>query len=463
MLTRDKLHPYQLAGYQRIIDNTHTGLFLDMGLGKTVTTLTAINDLIYADLAIRNALIVAPRRVVESVWRQEAKKWEHLHHLSIAPIHGTPSQRKFGMTRNADIYLVSRDNLAWLCGQFGGSRLPFDMLVIDESSSFKNHASQRFKALKLVQADFKRVVILTGTPAPNSLADLWSQIWLLDRGERLGRTITSFREVYLRRAYNGFGYEVPQASVNEIQNRIADIVVSMKAADYLTLPKRITNIIRLEMPPELKHKYRDFEREKVLELISECEGEVKVTAANAAALSNKLLQFSNGAVYTHKPGEPHAYEVIHDMKLDALEEILESAQGNPVLVAWGYRSDAERIMKRFKAYKPRQMSSDKDVAEWNAGKIPLMLMHPASGGHGLNLQEGGHMIVWYGNTWSLELEEQFNARVDRQGQTKTPIIHKLVVEGTVDEMVIEAQERKADGQNALMAAVKLLVNKINKF
>lgn len=426
-----------------------------MGLGKTVTTLTAISDLIYERLEVDRVLVVAPKRVAESVWMQEAQKWEHLKHLRFSLIAGSASKRQTALKKDADIYLVSRDNIAWLCGLFGGSKLPFCMLVIDELSSFKNHASVRFKALKLVQSSFNRIVGLTGTPAPNGLIDLWAQIWLLDRGERLGKTITAYREAFFNRAYSGFGYDIRSGSSEDIHQRIGDIVVSMKAEDYLDLPKRITNIVRIDMSDDLKRQYKEFEREKVLELFEAGE---TITAANAAALTNKLLQFANGAVYDSQKEVHH----VHDLKLVALEDIVEAAQGAPILVAWAYKSDADRIERHFKKIKPRRLGGDSDVLDWNAGKIPMMLMHPASGGHGLNLQKGGHIIVWFGNTWSLELEEQFNARVDRQGQTKTPIIYKLAIAGTMDERVIDVLDGKSETQSHLMDAVKLTLDEYRR-
>ena len=449
LLRREQMHGYQWRAYDEAIRQTHLGLFLDMGLGKTVTSLTVINDLIYSYLDVDTVLVVAPKRVAESVWMQEAQKWDHLKHLRFSLIAGTAKKREVALHKPADVYLISRDNIAWLCGLFGGTSLPFDMLVIDELSSFKNHASARFKALKLVQSSFSRVLGLTGTPAPNGLIDLWAQVWLLDRGERLGKTITAYREAFFIRSYSGFGYDIRSESADEIHRRIADKCLSMSAEDYLDLPKRITNIIRVPMPDDVRKAYKEFEREKVLELRDET-----ITAANAAALTNKLLQFANGAVYD----VDKTYHEIHRLKLEVLEELVEAAQGQPFLVFWSYKSDAERIENHFKKLKPRRMSCDKDVEDWNAGKIQMLLMHPASGGHGLNLQKGGNQVVWFGNTWSNELEKQANARIDRQGQTKTPIIHKIVLAATMDEHVINAVDEKAETENNLMSAVKLLLD-----
>ena len=444
-----KLHPYQEQAVEHIFRHNKCGLFLDMGLGKTVSTLTAINRLIFEEVEVNKVLVIAPKRVAESVWKQEVAQWPHLQHLKVSVITGTAMARKKALNENADIYTIGRDNVQWLCAQYGGSALPFDMLVIDESSSFKNHASKRFKALKLVH--FNRVVLLTGTPAPNNLIDLWPQIYLLDKGERLGRTIGAFRSDFFKPGRsNGhivYNYNITKGSDERIHQAIGDICMSMKAKDYLDLPERINNNIKLEMSEALRKTYKSFEREKILELF---EAEEQITTANAAALSNKLLQFANGAVYD---SDKMAHD-IHDLKLEALEEIMESANGKPVLVAYTYKSDADRIEKYLKAYKPKKLENDDDILKWNRGEIQLLMMHPASGGHGLNLQAGGNIIVWFGQTWSLELEQQFNARLDRQGQTQRVIINKLILKGTMDEDVIAAQERKEKGQNALMEAVK---------
>lgn len=443
------LHRYQLDGIDHILDNSHWGLFLDMGLGKTITVLTAADILLFEEMAITKLLIIAPKRVVESVWEQEAAKWEHTAHLKFSKIAGNPKQRLAAIRKPAHIYLLGRDNVSWLCGQYGHGRLPFDGLVVDESSSFKNHASERFKSLKQVQPYFKVVGLLAGTPMPNSLLDLWPQIYLLDRGKRLGKNITAYREGYFNSVSRGgfTRYEAHEKLKDEIYELIGDVCISMKAEDYLDMPKRITNDVFIDMPDSLKKKYRFFEKEKVLELM---ESGRPITAANAGVLCNKLLQFANGAVYD----ENKAVHVIHDLKLEALEEIMESAQGSPVLVAYSFQVDANRILKHFRKYKPRKMETDKDVRDWNAGKIPMMIMHPASGGHGLNLQYGGHTFVHYGQNWSLELVQQFNARIDRQGQKRQVIEHRIILKGSMDEKVILAQNEKNEGQSALMEAVK---------
>lgn len=463
-LRRKDLHNYQLRSIQHIKDNTHCGLFLDMGLGKTATTLTAIYDLMYTELAITKVLVIAPKRVTESVWNKEVKLWSHLKNLRVQVVSGTEKQRVAALREEADVYTLGRDNVAWFVGYFQGLRIPFDCLVIDESSSFKNHDSQRFKALKSIQAQFERVIALTGTPAPNSLLDLWPQIWLLDRGERLGKTVTTYRRDYFRegarRGYKVLNYSLRRNAESMIHEAIKDICISMKAEDYLDLPKRIDNKIILEMPPKVKKAYEDFEEEQVLTIFGTDQGEVaEITALNAAALATKLLQFANGAIYDE---EKNVHEV-HKLKIDALAEILEDANRKPVLLAWTYRHDLARIKKAFgKKYKLRELKNDQDIEDWNNGEIELLLMHPASGGHGLNLQAGGNIIVWFGQTWSLELEQQLNARLHRQGQTKSVIINKLIVKGTFDERVIKALERKDLGQESLLKAVKARIDKYFK-
>ena len=462
MLNESNLHGYQLAAVNHIISITHSALFLDMGLGKTVSTLTAINKLMYEDLDISSVLVVAPKRVAESVWGAETKKWGHLNHLKVVNIAGTAKQRKEALGKKADIYMLGRDNVAWLCGQYGGSMLPFDMLVLDESSSFKNPKSIRFKSLRGVQPSFKRVVALTGTPAPNSLMDLWPQIYLLDRGERLGKYVTRFREEFFRPGKrNGaiiYKYDITQDGEQRIHDAISDICMSMKAKDYLDLPGRIDNVISIPMPYDIKKKYEEFERDQVLQLFEDQDITEGISAVNAAALSNKLLQFANGAVYD---AEKNVHE-IHDLKIDALKEIIEDANGKPVLIAWTYRSDVTRLKESLKKYRPRELKTDQDIQDWNNGKVQVLMMHPASGGHGLNLQAGGNIITWFGQTWSLELEQQFNARLDRQGQKNVVVINKLCIDGTIDLDVIKAQERKAKGQDGLMEAVKAKIEKYLK-
>lgn len=452
------LHVYQNRTVSHILDNPHCGIFLDMGLGKTVSSLTAVNILLYQELEIANVLVVAPKRVAESVWDAECKKWDHLKHLRVVKISGNERKRKAALKEPGDIYMISRDNIAWLCGLYGGSMLPFDMLVIDESSSFKNPNSIRFKALRRLQASFDRIVLLTGTPAPNGYTDLWSQLYLLDRGERLSKFVTHFRKNYFTKKFSGWGYDLRPGAEETIQNLIKDICISMKAEDYLELPGVLVNPIVLPMSDTLRRKYEDFEKEKVLQLFEERDDDRDITAVNAAALSNKLLQFANGAVYDEDRNVHH----IHNLKIEAIKEIVEDAGGKPVLIAWTYRHDLHRLMGALKKYKPVQLDSDQDIKDWNAGRINVLLMHPASGGHGLNLQYGGNILVWFGQTWSLELYQQLNKRLDRQGQEEVVIIHKLILGGSIDQDVIKSLERKAEGQDGLMEAVKARIKKYIK-
>lgn len=445
MLKESNLHDYQFTAKQHIIDNTHSGLFLDMGLGKTVSTLTAVKYLM-DNGEVKRTLIIAPKRVAENVWIDEVKEWEHLTHLKVQVITGTEKKRITALKTKADIYCISRDNVQWLTALFGGGMLPFDMLIIDESSSFKNPSSNRFKALKKVMSSIKRVVLLTGTPAPNSLRDLWAQIYLLDEGQRLGKNMKTYTDRYFRTIRMGMfnKYNLAKGSEEAIYNQIKDLCISMKKDDYLDLKKPFFNYIKLKMDTKTKKAYEEFEREQILQMYNTPQIEV----ATAAALSNKLLQFANGAVYD----ENKQFHTVHNLKLDALQEVVDEANGKPVLVAYTFKSDMARILERF----PNAvvLKTGQHIEDWNAGKIDMLIMHPASGGHGLNIQKGGHIIVWFGQTWSLELYEQFNARLDRQGQKFTVIINHLMIEGTLDYDVIDGLMKKANGQNALMQAVK---------
>lgn len=458
------LHPYQREAVAHILKHPSCGLFLEMGLGKTVSTLTALDKLLYDFLAVNKVLVVAPKRVAQTVWAEECEKWEHLHRLKVVKVVGTSKDRMQALRKPGDIYVIGRDSIAWLCTKFPvgtKKKWPFDMIVLDELSSFKNPKSKRFRALRSVRPMASRIVGLTGTPTPNGLIDLWSQLYLLDRGERLGRTLSEYRSLYFNPgARNGmvvFNYNLRPGAEKAITDKIGDICMSMKSEDYLQLPGRIDNVIKLKMDEDLKKQYKDFEKEKVLELTEQKEGEV-ITAPNAAVLANKLLQFANGAVYD----ADHGVHEIHDLKLEAVKELVEDANGQPVLIAWTFQSDRDRLLETLKGYHPRNLGGPQDVIDWNSGKVPVLLMHPASGGHGLNLQAGGHIIIWYGQTWSLELEQQFNARLDRQGQKEVVVVNKLVVEGTMDEDVIRAQRGKARTQDSLMEAVKARIESYRK-
>lgn len=452
MLNKSNLHNYQKATVDFIIEHRFCGVFLDLGLGKTISTLTAINELMYDYCEISSVLVIAPKRVAETVWAEEAAKWEHTRHLVISKVMGSENKRLDALKRPADIYVVSRDNVAWLCNVFA-SRLPFDMVVIDELSSFKSHQSQRFKSLRMTRPFMKRVVGLTGTPAPNSLIDLWPQMYLIDRGERLGKTITQYRARYFRpgksNGYVVYSYDILAGASDMIQEKISDICISMKASDYLDMPERTDNFITVTMSDELKKEYNKFKNDNIIKLIDD-NGTTEINAVNAASLVNKLLQFANGSVYD----EDKNVHKIHTLKLEALKEIIENSNGQPILVAWTYQFDRDAILKAFSAYKPRQLKTADDINDWNAGNIQLMLAHPASAGHGLNLQAGGSIIVWYGLTWSLELYQQFNARLYRQGQTKHVTIHHIVTSDTYDEEVINAINRKDKNQNRLLDSIK---------
>lgn len=458
------LHNYQRVCIRHIIDHPFCGVFLDMGLGKTISTLTAIEALKYDYCEISTVLVVAPKRVAETVWEEEAKNWDHTRHLKFSKIIGTERQRIAAIKVKADIYVISRDNIAWLCSLFA-AKLPYDMLVIDELSSFKAHQTQRFKSLRLARPWFKRVVGLTGTPAPNGLINLWSQMYLIDRGQRLEKTISAYRSRYFRPgASNGYvvySYNLLSDSEKLIHEKIKDICISMRAEDYLEMPERIDNFVKVTLPDKLMDAYKAFEKENIITLANEIKNNelTTINAVNAAALSNKLLQFANGAMYD----ESRNVVPVHDLKLEALKEIIEAADGKPVLVAWTYQFDRDRIKEYFRNLKPRELKTAQDINDWNSGKVQLMLAHPASAGHGINLQAGGNIIVWYGLTWSLELYQQFNARLYRQGQKQRTIIHHIVASGTEDESVVKALKSKDKTQNNLMNSIKAKLEKYKAF
>ena len=446
-----KFNPYAYQQYaiNHIIDNTACGLFLDMGMGKTVSTLTAIDDLMLLG-DIDKTLVIAPLRVAEDTWGTEVEKWDHLKHLRISKVLGKEKERISALNQKADIYVINRENVEWLVNKCFSSWM-FDMVVIDELSSFKSPKAQRFKALRKVRPYFKRIVGLTGTPAPNSLIDLWPQVYLLDGGKRLGKTITSYRQQYFTRGQmNGhivYNYNLKPGSDEIIHSRISDICISMMAKDYLDLPERIDNKIEINISDSTKKKYKQLEKDLVIEL-----GENDITAANAAVLTNKLLQMANGAIYS----EDKTVVEIHEEKLKALLEVIEAANGKPVLVFYSFQHDYDRITKFLNrnGYKPRKLNDSSDIKAWNDSKINILLLHPASAGHGLNLQYGGSTIVWFGLPWSLELYQQANARLHRQGQKEVVVINHLIAKGTVDEDVIKALGNKEVNQNVLLEAVK---------
>lgn len=449
-----KPHAYQTYAINHVMENKASGLLLDMGLGKTIATLTAITDLLHDSFEVYKVLVIAPKRVAEDTWSRETEKWEHTKYLKVSKVLGPVKDRLAALDAKADIYVINRENCDWLVQHYGKD-WPFDMVVIDELSSFKSPAAKRFKQLRKVRPLIDRIVGLTGTPAPNSLIDLWPQLYLLDRGERLGKTLTSYRNEYFnpgRRDPSKFivySWEPKTGAEDIIHEKIGDICISMKAKDYLDLPERIDNVIAVQLDEKEKAVYKRLERDKILEF-----EEQDVIANSAAGLMGKLLQLSNGEVYDDEGNTVH----IHDRKLDALEDIVEAAQGQPILLFYSFKHDRDRIRKRFS--QAEELDRPDSIERWNRGEIPILIAHPASAGHGLNLQDGGHIIVWFGLTWSLELYQQANARLDRQGQKNSVIIHHLLVEDSVDEQVLRVLQGKEEGQDALLKAVKARINEV---
>ena len=456
MLKKEQLHEYQVKAVDMIVNNFNCGLFLDMGLGKTVSTLTAIRELREIGF-IDKVLIIAPKKVAQVTWSDEINNWEHLKGLRISVIDGTAAQRRAAMMADADIYTVSRDNVVWLVVEHGGVKLPYDMVVIDELSSFKNYASKRFKALRRVRKFIPRGVGLTGTPAPNGLIDLWAQMFLIDEGKRLGKTVTGYRDRFFTagRRNGDIVYQWDLKSPAEeteqkISDLIKDICISMSAEDYLKMPDKLMYYDRVKLSDKDFKAYKTFEREQVLEFIESGE---TITAASAAALSNKLQQFANGAMYD----ADRKVLQLHDEKVEKLKELVEAANGQPVLVAYSFKHDLDKIMEALKEYKPVKLEKPEQIADWNAGKINVLVTHPASAGHGLNLQKGGHIMIWYGLTWALELYQQFNARLYRQGQKKPVSIHHIIATDTVDEKIIKSLDGNDTTQRSLMDAIKEIV------
>ncbi|WAX25114.1 DEAD/DEAH box helicase [Streptococcus phage YS387] len=449
------LHNYQVVAKDFIIGHPYAAVILDMGMGKTATTLSAVNELMFDRFEVTRVLVIAPLRVANTVWSDEIEQWAELRHLRYSKIVGTPKQRKVALQKDADIYIVNRENLPWLVEQCS-PYFKWDMVVIDELSSFKSWQSKRFKAFMAMRPYMKRIVGLTGTPSSNGLMDLFAEFKVIDGGERLGRFIGEFRSRYFEegRRNGNIVYEyIPMDYAEcQIQDKISDITISMKALDYLDMPELISTKKLVRMSEKEKEKYSQFKKEYVL---SELDG-LEVTAANAASLTNKLVQLSNGAVYS----DDHTVVALHEQKLDALEDILESANGEPVLVAYWFKHDLARIIGRLEKLKvkSRVLKTEEDIREWNKGNVPVGLLHPAGAGHGLNLQKGGHHLVWFGLTWSLELYQQTNARVWRQGQeAETVVIQHIVTEETIDEEILKSLENKDAQQERLIAAVKAQV------
>jgi len=447
-------HQYQSYAIDTAIHTPAVGLFLDMGLGKTIITLTVLDFLMYQDFEIDKALVIAPLRVAHDTWSRESEKWQHTQHLKISKILGSAKQRREALQAEADIYIINRENVCWLVDTLG-RKWDFDTVVIDELSSFKSASSKRFKALRRVRPLIKRIIGLTGTPAPNSLIDLWPQIYLLDQGKRLGKTISGYRERYFyagaKSGHVVYEWKQKKESEENIYQEISDICVSMKAEDWLEMPQRIDRTVPVSLDISAQAKYKKLERDLILSL-----EDTEIVANTAAVLSNKLLQMANGAAYD----EDGEVQEIHQAKLDALEELIDVSNGQPVLVFYAYQHDLARIKKRIKGAK--RLESNDDITDWNNGQIPVLLAHPQSVGHGLNLQSGGSIIVWFGLTWSLEYYQQANARLHRQGQQNSVIIHHLVTKGTIDEDVMSALENKALGQDALLEAVKARIEKVKE-
>lgn len=444
MLSRDDLHSYQRKAVDFILSEERCMLALEMGLGKSVSTLTAICDMLDGFTASK-VLVIAPLRVANSVWAQETCLWEHLNHLRVSVCTGPEKARRAALSVDADVYVINRENVMWLAQNYG-KNWPFDTVVIDESSSFKNSSSKRFKALRKMLPQIERMVLLTGTPSPNGLMDLWSQMYLIDYGERLGRTLTGYKQRFFEPDFMGYKFSLRSGADETIHRLVSDKVIHMSADDYLDLPDRIDIVQRVNMPAAAMSDYKDFERTMLAELD---DGET-VEATTAAVLANKLLQWSNGAMYTDQSGNWSETQVA---KLDALSEIIEDNPGENILVAYNYQSDLARLLKRF----PQAKQLDKKqetIDAWNRGETPLLLAHPASAGHGLNLQKGGALCVWFGLNWSLEYYQQFNARLHRQGQDRPVRIAHIVCEGTIDERVLSVLRDKDAVQGNLLSALK---------
>lgn len=444
-------HDYQKYVIEYIQSHPVSAVFLDMGLGKTSITLTALNDLLFDYFTVHKILVIAPLRVAKTTWSAEINKWDHLKDLKYSIVVGKPTERKNALQRQADIYIINRENIPWLI-EYTGAAFDFDMVVIDELSSFKNYQSKRFKALMKVRPKIKRIVGLTGTPSSNGLMDLFAEFKLLDMGERLGRFIGQYRHTYFtpdkRNGQVIFSYKPLPGAEDAIYRKISDITISMKATDHLKMPELVTSDYEVELSEKEQNRYKELKENMVIQLLGE-----EITAANAASLSNKLCQMANGAIYDD---EKNIIQ-IHDRKLDALEDIIESMNGRPVLVAYWFKHDYDRIVERLKMLNVpfAKLDTEQSITSWNNGEIPVALIHPASAGHGLNLQSGGSTLVWFGLTWSLELYQQTNARLYRQGQrSDTVVIQHIVAKNTIDEQIMKALKKKDNTQSALIDGVK---------
>lgn len=440
-------HNYQTYATNFIMEHPEAAVFLDMGLGKSVITLTALRDLCLDRFEIAKVLVIAPLRVARDTWPAEIEKWDHLKSLTYSVVIGTTAERKAALHKKAHIYLINRENVSWLIEE-SGFPFDFDMVVLDELSSFKSYQAKRFRSLLKVRPRLKRIVGLTGTPSGNGLMDLWAEFRVLDLGKRLGRFITHYRNTYFqpdkRNGMVVYSYKPLPGAEDAVYERISDMTISMKAVDHLDMPECIFNEVKVSLTEEERKKYDTLRDDLILSV-----GDSEIDAANAASLSNKLSQMANGAVY----GDGRCIHSIHDHKLDALEDFIEAANGKPVLVAYWFRHDLERIQQRFRV---REIKTSQDISDWNMGNIPVAVIHPASAGHGLNLQAGGSTLVWFGLTWSLELYQQTNARLWRQGQqAATVVIHHIITEDTIDELILKALHKKEKTQNALIDAVRV--------
>ena len=448
ILSKADLHNYQKYSVDFIINHPAAALLLDCGCGKTIITLTAVNDLMFDRFEVHKALIIAPLRVARFSWGAEIRKWEHLKNLRYSVVVGTEKERRAALQQKADIYIINRENLPWL---IENSKFDYDMVVVDELSSFKNHQAKRFKAFMKVRPQVKRIVGLTGTPSSNGLMDLFAEFKLLDMGQRLGRFIGQYRSAYfLPDKMNGmvvYSYKPLPGAEERIYGKISDITISMKATDHLQMPELIMSRCEVELSPKERQKYEQLKKDLVLPVDDE-----EITAANAAALSGKLCQLANGAIYDD---DKRAVQ-IHDRKIDALEDIIESMNGRPMLVAYWFKHDCDRIAERLSELKVpfAKLDTDESIEKWNRGEIPVALIHPASAGHGLNLQNGGSTLVWFGITWSLELYQQTVARLWRQGQKNTVVIQHIITKNTIDENIMAALEKKEHTQSELIDAVK---------
>lgn len=444
MPSRNDLHPYQHRMIDFIYNTPKCAVWAGLGLGKTITTLTAITDLLDS-FSVSKVLIIAPLRVANSVWHTEAKRWSHTKDLKFSIVTGSEKERISALFKSVDIYIINRENVQWLV-EYYKTKWPYDLVVIDESSSFKSASSQRFKALKKVRTLTDRMVQLTGTPSPNGLIDIWSQMFLLDGGERLGKTMSAYKMRFFQTGHNGYTLKPVNNADKIIHRLIDDMVISLNVDDYLQMPERIDTVMRVNMPPSRMAEYKQLERDFIMQI-----NDTEIVAYNAATLAGKLLQYCNGAMYTD---ELKNWTEIHTAKLDALDEILEDNQDENLLIAYNYKTDLIRLKARY----PDAVVLDNDpdiITRWNNGQIKILLAHPASAGHGLNLQHGGSIIVWFGLNWSLELYQQFNGRLHRQGQTKPVRIVHIVADGCIDDKVMRAIENKAQTQDELLNALKL--------